>query len=50
MGASTWRVSLDSENIFPLDIAPYTNTGDANGYNLNGVGNNGELPFGYGSF
>ncbi len=50
MGASTWRVSADSENIFPLDTAPYTTTGDANGYNLNGVGNNGELPFGYGSF
>ena len=50
IGASTWRVSSDSDNVFPLDIAPYTNTGDANGYFLGGVGNNGELPYGYGSF
>jgi trimeric autotransporter adhesin len=50
MGASTWRVSSDSENIFPLDVSPYTTTNDANGYYLPFVGNNGELPFGYGSF
>ena len=50
MGASTWRVSSDSENIFPLDNSPYTTTNDANGYSLPNVGNNGELPFGYGQF
>ena len=50
MGASTWRVSSDSQNIFPLDTNPYTTTNDANGYYLPFVGNNGELPFGYGTF
>ena len=50
MGESTWRVSSDSQNIFPLDNSPYTTTNDANGYYLPFNGSNGELPFGYGTF
>ena len=56
IGASTWRVSADSiDGVnfitgFNVDNNPYNTTNDANGFNLNGIGNNGELPFGYGSF
>ncbi len=58
MGASTWRVSVDSQNVFARDTSPFTNNGDpilgtfgnANGDFLGGIGNNGELPFGYGTF
>jgi len=51
MGASTWRVSNDSQlGFFNLDNTPYTNTFDANGNFLNGIGNNGEQPYGWGQF
>lgn len=57
IGASTWRVSNDSIdnttfffNGFNVDVAPYTNTGDARGIFLNNPPGNGELPYGYGSF
>ncbi|WP_397568893.1 right-handed parallel beta-helix repeat-containing protein [Schlesneria sp. T3-172] len=50
MGQSVWRASADSDPVFVRDGFPYTNTGDANGFFLNGVGNNGELPYGWGTF
>lgn len=61
MGASTWRVSNDSlgytdaggNAYFPggiLDTSPYNDTFDADGRYLLGIGNNGEQPFGFGTF
>ena len=51
MGESTWRISSDTtDSNFILDTAPYTTTNDANGNFLNGIGANGELPFGWGQF
>lgn len=55
IGASTWRVSTDSIGSYfqygvNVDFAPYTNTGDAVGQSLVPIGNNGELPFGFGTF
>ena len=56
IGASTWRVSVDSVdgvnfiNGFNVDNSPYTTTNDANGFILNPIGNNGEMPYGWGTF
>jgi hypothetical protein len=65
LGPSTWRVStnsIDNTTFFfngnslngsggSVDTTPYVNTGDAFGTSLNNpAGNNGELPYGYGSF
>jgi hypothetical protein len=51
MGESTWRVSSDTTDPnFILDNSPFLNTNDANGNFLNGIGANGEQPFGWGQF
>ena len=50
MGQSTWRVHTSTVGIFTLDTSPFVNTFDANGNFLNGIGNNGEQPYGYGTF
>ena len=57
IGASTWRVSTDSidnTNFFfsggNVDLMPYTSTNNARGTYLIGIGKNGELPYGWGSF
>ena len=50
LGQSTWRVSADSDFGFIRDDVPYINTNSANGFLLNGIGANGEQPYGWGTF
>ena len=50
LGESVWRASADSDPVFIRDDVPYINTNSANGFFLNGIGANGELPYGWGTF